>query len=74
MAKLWDASVFELLAEYGSSQSSGEHKSDVRSAVFSPDNKTVVTASRDKKIRFWDLETANLIFERQIHDSIIYDI
>ncbi|MCM8526369.1 MAG: WD40 repeat domain-containing protein [Lentisphaeraceae bacterium] len=74
VAKLWDASVFELLAEYGSSQSSGEHKSDVRGAVFSPDNKTVVTASRDKKIRFWDLETANLIFERQIHDNIIYDI
>ena len=41
---------------------------------FSPYNNAVITASRDKKIRFWDLESGTLTFERQIHDNIIYDL
>jgi len=39
----------------------GGHSSSVRSAVFTPDGKHVITGSHDKTIRVWDVSSGELI-------------
>ncbi|KAF8994607.1 hypothetical protein BDQ17DRAFT_1167239, partial [Cyathus striatus] len=37
------------------------HNSDVRSVAFSPDGRTIVTASNDSTMKMWNIETGNTI-------------
>ncbi|MBD2043697.1 CHAT domain-containing protein [Microcoleus sp. FACHB-672] len=47
------------------------HKSYVTSAVFSPDGRQILTASRDETARLWDLK-GNLLAEFKGHEEGIY--
>ena len=56
MAKIWDL-------ESGEVVHSLRHISGVSLSWFSPDGKRLLTASRDKMVRIWDLETGKLELE-----------
>jgi WD40 repeat protein len=40
--------------------------------AFSPDSKTLITASRDKFLRIWDVGKGALVTSEKTHDNIIY--
>ncbi|MEG4939690.1 CHAT domain-containing protein [Microcoleus sp. F4-D5] len=46
------------------------HQGGLTSALFSPDGKQILTASRDKKARLWDTK-GNLLAQFQGHESIV---
>lgn len=48
------------------------HQDTVNSAVFSPDGKSIVTASQDKTVRLWDVGTGKQIGLPIQHDSAAY--
>src|SRR5262245_5948450 len=48
------------------------HTKALRSAEFSPDGKTVVTASEDKMARVWDSATGNLLATMEGHSKPIW--
>lgn len=54
-ALIWDTSTWELKQEFKG------HTAGVNSASFTPDAKRVVTASFDKSIRIWDVESGKNI-------------
>jgi hypothetical protein len=45
------------------------HSSEVHSAVFSPDGRLVVTASKDRTARLWDARTGKSIGEPMVHEN-----
>ena len=48
-----------------------EHDGPVVAACFSPDGRRVVTASRDKTVRIWDVESGKLVSEPLLHKKEI---
>lgn len=50
------------------------HTGDVSAVVFSPDNRSVFSASRDATIRQWDAETGQEIRRFEGHISDIFDL
>ena len=49
-----------------------EHRSSASSASFSPDGRSVVTASEDHTTRIWDTATGQLLHILQGHQSWVY--
>src|SRR3989337_2379931 len=49
-----------------------EHRSSASSASFSPDGRSVVTASRDNTARIWDAATGQLLHTLQGHQGVVY--
>ncbi len=49
------------------------HRDDVNSVAFSPDGRHVATASRDKDVRIWDVETGEGVELPLQHNSEVRD-
>ncbi len=47
------------------------HSGSIRSAVFSPDGKRILTGSEDKNAILWDVETGDVIHRFQHRDTIV---
>jgi WD40 repeat protein len=50
------------------------HSDVINAAAMSPDNKVMATASHDKSIHLWDVESGNLIQTLKGHNGAVYDI
>jgi RNA polymerase sigma factor (sigma-70 family) len=50
------------------------HRNEVRSVAFSPDGKTLASASADKTIRLWDAATGKEIRALQGHQEVVYSV
>ncbi len=50
------------------------HSRDVNSVAFSPDGKTVVSGSDDKKIKMWSVETGQEIKTLVGHSSTVTSV
>src|SRR4029077_9446383 len=50
-----------------------EHDGPVDTVAFSPDSARLVTASRDKTVRLWDVKTCKEIGERMRHDDAVFN-
>ncbi len=48
------------------------HSKGVESVAVSPDNKTIVSGSKDKTIKVWDLETKKIKFTLEGHKGWVY--
>jgi WD40 repeat protein len=59
-ARIWDAASGEqlvVLAGHGEGVAADDEAGNVRSAVFSPDGRRIVTASNDRTARIWNSDT-----------------
>jgi eukaryotic-like serine/threonine-protein kinase len=65
--QLWD--IFT-----GKSQALVVHKSMILSAVFSPDGRTVATASADQTVNLLDVATGKLLCPSLKHDGWVHDV
>ena len=61
MARVWEASTGKGVAELRG------HTAPVKSAVFSPDGKWIVTASDDKMARVWEASPGKGVAELRAH-------
>ena len=50
------------------------HDTAVRAVAFSPNGRTIVTASRKGALRLWDVETGKPRYETQAHDGVVYGL
>jgi WD40 repeat protein len=50
------------------------HKDFVRSAVYSPDGRRIVSASGDKTVNVWDAASGQLIRTLSGHNGIVFDV
>ncbi|MFT5856372.1 MAG: WD40 repeat protein/serine/threonine protein kinase [Verrucomicrobiales bacterium] len=65
LVSLWDAASGELLSELSG------HKQSVRSIAFTPDGRTLVTASDDGSLKFWNIATRQeLLSVRRLGSSL----
>ena len=51
----------ELEPESGQEIGPGVHEGNIKSIVWGPDPNTIITASEDKKLRWWDLRSGGLV-------------
>jgi WD40 repeat protein/tRNA A-37 threonylcarbamoyl transferase component Bud32 len=69
--RIWDAKTGKQLL-------GGQHEGGASSIVFSPDDKTIITAGLDSHrkggIKFWDASTLKLKKELVAHDSLVFDL
>lgn len=49
------------------------HTNDVNSATFSPNGKTILTASDDQTVRLWDAESAQEVARMRGHTALVYN-
>jgi WD40 repeat protein len=63
-ARLWDT-------ENGNELATLNHQSGVHAVAFSPDSKTIATASDDNTARLWDTENGNELATLNHQDSVI---
>ena len=61
-ARVWDAKTGKPVTEQL------KHEEGVNSAVFSPDGKYIVTASRDNTARVWEFIPFKELFEKYRND------
>lgn len=47
------------------------HRGSVLSVMFSPDGQTLISASRDNTIKFWDVHTGELLRTIDGHSSVV---
>src|SRR5262249_42872370 len=72
--------LFALLpAARGDSENSGVrtlegHRSSVMAVAFSPDGKVLVSGSRDRSIKFWDVRTGRLERTLTEHAADVYSV
>jgi len=64
--KLWDVATGKLLFNLKASQ--------VESIVFSPDARTLATASDDETAKLWDVNTGKLLFDLKGHSSHVNSV
>ena len=65
-ARIWDAHTGQPLGQ------PMQHENQVRSAIFSPDGKRIVTVSSDNTIRIWDAYTGQSLSQATLHIGQIY--
>jgi WD40 repeat protein len=58
-----------VLKGHGSSYDGG-----IESASFSPQGRWITTAGRDKKVRFWNIQTGKVVSETQVHEDWVVAI
>lgn len=51
-----------------------EHNAGVLTALFSPDNRRLVTASSDRSVRVWDTETGQPVGRAMLHSSDVASV
>jgi WD40 repeat protein len=61
--RIWDVASGEVI------QTAPRHARDIIATAFTPDGRTLVTASKDKTARFWDAATGAAIGEVIRHDG-----
>ena len=66
--RLWDVSTSDLLFTRGG------HTNGVNSISFSPDGKTLASASSDNTVRLWDVSTGNYIRSLTGHKNPVQDV
>jgi len=62
--RLWDAETYEELSTFKDYKS---HDEAVNSCAFSPDSKYLVSASSDKTLKLWDVETKKELLKFEGH-------
>lgn len=67
-AKIWDVANQKVIATFQG------HSDAIYSAVLSPNEKLLATASYDRKIKIWDVESGNPIRDLAGHNDAVLDL
>ncbi|MDY6900264.1 MAG: WD40 repeat domain-containing protein, partial [Cyanobacteriota bacterium] len=66
--KIWDAKTFKPI------QTLKGHQDQINSVVFSPDGKTIASASRDNTVKIWDANTGKTIQTLKGHQNSVVEV